>query len=271
MLLVLGCAHPGCGSDARSWRAFRCQRVASPAEATEEGSVQHIVPASASGSVGSGPPEPAPVIDQDQGPSAHHEPVSSDPFGGGFDCEDGGFSALAGAFETGDDAGSAALDFSDLGAVLEDCAARQLQQPPQPAGAPRNAQCSKGGAASGGKGGAASAAAVAAAGSAAEAVGGGPSLRLTLGGPPLPEFHILGMQEPTGQHVSFPGGRGCCIPYGTVRYDMLPRGSPGPPPAGWGSALPLRAMEMAGLPRTHNTVDPASGPPAASPGQPRGM
>ncbi|GLI59884.1 hypothetical protein VaNZ11_001805, partial [Volvox africanus] len=127
VLLVLGCTHPGCGQDARSWRAFRCQLAApstssvapqldqqseeqmlpasastnstqgmAPAQAPAQAQAQAQAPAPASAQAqaqASGRSDPANTIMTDV-PSPHGYNLAAgnseaDPFGGGFDFDDG--------------------------------------------------------------------------------------------------------------------------------------------------------------------------------------
>ncbi|GLC43497.1 hypothetical protein PLESTM_001479600 [Pleodorina starrii] len=176
VLLVLGCTHSGCGSDARSWRAFRCQLAPSTGKAAAERTddVQFGCPVSAKVESAAGPPEPA---------APPQVLPAADPFGGGFDSAEGG------DFFCGDSSG---LDFSDIAAALNDCATKQLQQQQhhqQQAASARSKHQRD---------------AVDAAGCTGEEPAEGvgalvPSAELPLTGPPLPEFHIIAVEEPTGR------------------------------------------------------------------------
>ncbi|PNH11466.1 hypothetical protein TSOC_001719 [Tetrabaena socialis] len=202
VLLVLGCAHPGCGTAPGSWRAFRWQLSRStgapepasgapapaPAGSTAAGAA---VGAAAAATGGVDAPAVAPLgggqADGDDPFAGGFEPdsfacgVEPDPFAGGFDAAADPFGAsgsgaggeLGGKGPGG--GGGLELDFSDLGAVLEECAAKQAQQAQHDRGSERRSAPQQ---------------------QAAEPV---PSVELPLRGPPLPEFHIFGVEEPAGK------------------------------------------------------------------------
>ncbi|GFR42684.1 hypothetical protein Agub_g3495 [Astrephomene gubernaculifera] len=232
VLLVLACAHPGCGTAAGSWRAFRCQRPSppspsdptTPAAASCQQAPMHAAPAAAEQG-----PVAAPLPPHHPQPQPQPHQQSADPFGGGFDfvgtadaaaagvdCFDGfGAGFDEGAMDATGAATAAAagapaavaddMDFSDLGAALEECAARQVEQLRQ------GGQAGKGQGQGGRRGGSMQqgqqrdqqAADQEASQQDAVMVGAAvPSVQLPMAGPPLPEFHIIGVEEPAGPHSS---------------------------------------------------------------------
>ena len=181
----MGCTHPGCGAAASSWRAFRCQTRTCASGG--EGQQANVSSGDTSDQLGQ--PAYNDACNQQQYPPLPHE---IDPFSTSFDYLDAprvdvGIGVV---FEEGT-AGASQLDnnfdFSDIGAVLEECAAKQLHQLQQgdrhgPLRSGRNAQT---GASKGGQ---------------VEAdVQPVPSMQLPMAGPPLPEFHIRAVEEPAGE------------------------------------------------------------------------
>ncbi|KAG2491055.1 hypothetical protein HYH03_010501 [Edaphochlamys debaryana] len=222
VLLVLGCCHPGCGTAPGAWRAFRVQRCgcAGRRHAASEGQ-QGQGQGQGQEAAEVAPPEPEPKpADADPfaggfeaaGFGAAGDGFGGDGFGGdgfgfgdagGFGAADAGFGAegcatASGGGGEGGGAGAGCMDFSDLGAALDAVAERQRQAAAErgPGGQGGGGRARAGG---GGGGGAGSGGAEAQA-----EVEATPSLQLPAGGPPLPEFHLLAMEEPPG---SRPGAR----------------------------------------------------------------
>ncbi|EFJ42432.1 hypothetical protein VOLCADRAFT_97543 [Volvox carteri f. nagariensis] len=186
---MLRLGSTGCGNDSRCWRAFRCQKAPPTAAMTqtecgyEDEPISTSTPTSGLAKRETPPgPKPAAVT---AAPDYNGAGVPN-VFGNGFDCDDG-FSFGGDASDkqgcTGGFASSAALDFSDLGAILEDCAVQQLQQ--SNLGKPEvGKECTGGSGPDSPR---------------HQAADCTPSAELPLSGPTLPEFHIMAVEEPTGQ------------------------------------------------------------------------